>query len=291
MNITPVYENITTYTGLQNVHADHGDDWELQDPPQFLPLWFEKFDRRWWLTFAREHWYLSVYASILYIIAIFGIQAYMKNRPAFELKKALFVWNAGLGIFSIIGVIRYTPEFMSVVSNGGIHASLCRREGLNEPLAYWSLLFTLSKFVELGDTLFLVFRKRELVFLQWYHHAITLNAVWLMVPYLEPISRWYAFMNYGVHSLMYPYFALKAIDVHIPRKFANLITCTQLMQMVAGLMVNLYTIVVISAGGDCIRHPNSVKMFLTVYGSFTLLFGELLYKTMFAPNKKRSKND
>jgi len=193
-------------------------------------------------------------------------------------------------VFSILGFIRFVPEFTSVVYGNGLHGSLCRREGLNMPLAYWSLLFTLSKFVELGDTIFIVLRKRPLVFLQWYHHAITLNAAWNMVPYLEPISRWYAFMNYGVHSLMYPYFALKAVDVHIPKKVANCITIAQLSQMVIGLTINIYTILVISTGaGDCIRHTNSIKMFVTVYGSFTLLFGELLYKALFGSSKKQIK--
>lgn len=28
-------------------------------------------------------------------------------------------------------------------------------------------------------------------------------------PYSEPILRWAGAMNYAVHSLMYPYFALK----------------------------------------------------------------------------------
>lgn len=131
------------------------DDWELESPPQFLPYWFEDFDRKWWLKFSRECWWLSVSASAIYIALIFSIQAFMRDRPAFKLKKALFVWNATLGIFSIFGFIRFIPEAVSVITNSGLHGSLCQREGLNMPLAYWSLLFTLSKYVELGDTVFI----------------------------------------------------------------------------------------------------------------------------------------
>lgn len=130
--------NFTTPLSSVQKITSIDDDWELEEPPQFLPYWFEDFDRKWWLKFSRESWYLSVTASMVYIVLIFGIQAFMKNRPALKLKKALFVWNATLGIFSIIGFIRFIPEAVSVVMNSGIHGSLCRREGLNMPLAYWS---------------------------------------------------------------------------------------------------------------------------------------------------------
>jgi hypothetical protein len=65
--------------------------------------------------------------------------------------------------------------------------------------AYWALLFILSKFIELGDTVFIVLRKRPLIFLQWYHHLITMVVAWIVGPFLEPITRWYTIMNYGVH--------------------------------------------------------------------------------------------
>lgn len=49
----------------------------------------------------------------------------------------------------------------------------------------------------------------------------------------------YIVMNFGVHSLMYPYFSLKAIGVHIPRRLANVITTLQLAQMIVGCLINL----------------------------------------------------
>ena len=42
----------------------------------------------------------------------------------------------------------------------------------------WVILMTLSKLVELGDTIFIVLRKQPLVFLHWYHHISTLIYCW-----------------------------------------------------------------------------------------------------------------
>ena len=39
-------------------------------------------------------------------------------------------------------------------------------------------LFAWSKLFELGDTVFMVFRKRKVIFLHWFHHTLTLITMW-----------------------------------------------------------------------------------------------------------------
>ncbi|CAL8097174.1 unnamed protein product [Orchesella dallaii] len=215
---------------------------------------------------------------------------------AFDLKTPLFYWNAGLGIFSILGLIRFSPSFLTIILKHpdgvymGVYRSLCLRDGANEPASFWTLLFVLSKYVELGDTVFIVLRKRPLVFLQWYHHMITCCVAWILAPFVEPVARWYIVMNYAVHSVMYPYFALKTRNVHIPRQISNTITSLQLVQMIVGLIVNLYTMFLIKMGdSQCSRHPVSIKVFIIVYGSFTILFGKLFYEAFFLGKRKTKK--
>ncbi len=58
-------------------------------------------------------------------------------------------------------------------------------------------------------------------------------------PLVEPIARWYTILNYGVHSLMYPYFAARALGIKVPSKFAKFITTLQFAQMVFGFSVNM----------------------------------------------------
>lgn len=47
-------------------------------------------------------------------------------------------------------------------------AFYCCHMALQGVCAFWGWLFTLSKMVELGDTIFIVVRKQELIFLHWY---------------------------------------------------------------------------------------------------------------------------
>lgn len=53
-------------------------------------------------------------------------------------------------------------------------------------------------------------------------------------------ARWFIAMNFTVHSLMYSYYALRAMNYKVPRYVAMLITTLQLSQMVAGCAVNLW---------------------------------------------------
>lgn len=249
---------------------------EIENPPKFIPFEFEVYDWKEWCRYLYINWHFCIIAGAIYIVTIFGLKALMANRKPFELKRELFLWNAGLGIFSILGFVRTAPEFFSVLfGENGLYISMCARTGGNMPMAFWSLLFVLSKYVELGDTVFIVLRKKPLIFLQWYHHVMTMVMCWINAPYIEPISRYYVVMNYGVHSLMYPYFALKAINVHIPRWVSNVITTLQLTQMIIGLSVNMYTAYLLKTGVDCYRHEVSMNMSFVVYGSFCILFTKL----------------
>ncbi|ODN05585.1 putative fatty acid elongation protein 3 [Orchesella cincta] len=279
-----MFENATALSQWSHV------PWEYENPPVFTSSWWEKVDDPGWKTYMRLHKNIPFYAAIVYLVVIFGLKAYLKNRPAFELRKPLVVWNWTLGIFSMIGFYRMSQELVHVLSlPNGFHKSVCVREGLNEPLAFWAVLFALSKFVELGDTLFIVLRKQPLLFIQWYHHCITMCFVWHIYPYSEPIQRYYGVMNFFVHSIMYPYFALRAMKIRVPRRLAMALTSLQLVQMVIGVLVNMYSIYVLSVRHEfCARDSYTIKWSIGVYSSFVLLFADFLINRYFPKNKPKS---
>lgn len=71
---------------------------------------------------------------------------------------------------------------------------------------YWTWLFCLSKFAELGDTVLIVLRKKPLIFLHWYHHVLTLNYGIISYTHHTPYNTWIIWLNFTVHSFMYRLF-------------------------------------------------------------------------------------
>ncbi|CAH3987282.1 unnamed protein product [Pieris brassicae] len=77
--------------------------------------------RKWMI----ENWTNAFYYVGIYMAFIFGGQYYMQNRPRFELRRTLIVWNTGLALFSIMGACRTFPEFFHVLKNHGLYHSIC----------------------------------------------------------------------------------------------------------------------------------------------------------------------
>lgn len=88
-----------------------------------------KFEEKFSHVKTRElmlnYWTSGFYLCAIYMILIFSIQNYMKDRPKFNLRKFLVVWNTCLAVFSILGASRTLPELLHVLKNFGIYHSVC----------------------------------------------------------------------------------------------------------------------------------------------------------------------
>lgn len=106
--------------------------WRWSHPqahPDFKPYWFEAHDNLYWRKYIWEHPTYPYIACVLYLLTIFGIQAWMKDRPPFKLRTPLILWNWGLGLFSIFGFYRIGQEFANLVfhQEHGLHKSICEK--------------------------------------------------------------------------------------------------------------------------------------------------------------------
>ena len=127
------------------------------------------------MRFVEQNRLLGLYLAIFYVCGIFVLKRYMQTRERFSLRPLLIVWNLFLAIFSILGTIRTMPEIVYIIRTRGLEYSLCNKDDFMYGVAgHWSFLFSMSKIVELGDTLFILLRKQPLIFLHWYHHATIL---------------------------------------------------------------------------------------------------------------------
>lgn len=247
---------------------------------------FEPETGRKWMT---ENWTNGFYYTGIYVILIFGGQYLMKNRPRFELNGALVIWNTLLAAFSIVGACRTLPQFWYFLRNYGLQHSVCDVSfiGIDKVSGFWSFLFALSKLPELGDTVFIVLRKQPLIFLHWYHHITVLLYSWYSYSTFTSSARWFVVMNYCVHSIMYSYYALRAMKFKPPRQIAMVITTLQLLQMVCGCAINIQAYQALQIGAKCNITPLNVKLSIIMYMSYFVLFARFFFKSYISSGKER----
>lgn len=235
------------------------------------------------LKWHEKNWTISVYISIIYLILVFVGSSWMKSRPAFGLRLPLTIWSWCLAIFSIFGVLRIVPPWIHSYQNKGWSASLCNAKVNHDDIRvqYWIWIFVLSKVIELGDTAFIILRKQKLLFLHVYHHFLTLIFGFATVHEMSSVFLWFAGMNFSVHSVMYSYYALRAMKIRIPTVVNMIITSSQILQMVIGAAVGITAYTVRSSGGPCDFSNYGIIFALVVYSSFLVLFVHFFVQTYF----------
>lgn len=83
-------------------------------------IFFSPYDYETAKIWCKNHEKFLISTIFVYVASIFSIQYYMKQRKAFDLRVPLILWNAGLVLFSVIGFMKVTQEFLSVVQKYGI---------------------------------------------------------------------------------------------------------------------------------------------------------------------------
>ena len=115
-------------------------------------------------------------------------------------------WNLGLSLFSFWGLYWTAPHLYSflMAPEHGFRATVCYS-------AQWyghgycgkaMAFFIYSKLFELFDTLWLILKKRPVIFLHSYHHITVLLYCWHSYASRISSGLWFGTMNYFVHSLM-----------------------------------------------------------------------------------------
>lgn len=230
----------------------------------------------------------------LYLPSLYVLTKFMANREPLRLRGPLIVWNTTLAIFSIVGFARVVPEFYHVSKNFGFLHSICNNSFLaSKPAVYWIYLFVLSKTPELVDTIFLVLKKQKLIFLHVYHHATVVIFAWFIFANRVAAARWFCTMNFGVHSIMYTYYALKALPnfIRIPKWIAMLITISQTFQMVAGTYVVVASFIAHMSNQNCSTNTTMSFFGLIIYVSYLILFSHFFYKAYISPAPLKARED
>jgi len=217
--------------------------------------------------------WLFIGSAIIYLPMTFGIQFLMKKRKAFDLRKPLLYWNIFMSTFSGIGAIVTIQAGIVSYFNGQTEL-VCDRWCFAHPqMARWVFWFQVSKIIEFVDSLFIVLRKKELIFLHYYHHLVTMLFCWYagtVVHNYNCSGYFFASTNYLVHFFMYGYYGFRAAGINPGGDI--FITTIQIVQMLIGIYV-LYASLYCETGYDFIL----VASGFFIYFSFFLLFLKMFY--------------
>lgn len=113
----------------------------------------------------------------------------------------------------------------------------------NESLAFYGFIFYLSKFYEVVDTMIILAKGKKSSLLQTYHHAGAMICMWAGIRYMSPPIWMFVCVNSFIHALMYTYYTLTALSIHIPKSIKQSLTTLQIMQFLFGgsfAFINLF---------------------------------------------------
>jgi len=220
----------------------------------------------------------SFLVSVGYMVVIFTIKQIMSNRKAFEILTPLRLWNLWLAVFSIAGSLVTSFALVQEIQKNGLVSSYTRALDFFEGTSgLWTFLFCMSKLAELGDTIFVVLRKKPLLFLHWYHHVATLN--YGLMSYIDKtaFNTWIVWLNFSVHAVMYSYYFLAACGIRLPAWFSRMLTTSQITQFLITLVILAHVGLKMLLGHKVDTSPTSYIFCLLMEISYVVLFGNFFY--------------
>jgi len=240
---------------------------------QAIPAWVNNFTPL-AATWTARNLYVSLVVVTVYVAMCFATKAIMRDRLPYKLQGPLAAWNLLLAVFSFAGAAITMPTLLMAVANRGLEFTVC-----GNPAEWYgcglsgvaTTLFILSKLPELVDTVFVVLRKKPLIFLHWYHHVSVLLFCWHSFSTAASAGVWFVAMNYTVHAVMYLYYFLAAIGRR--PSWAMAVTVLQLSQMGVGIVICFLTIWYKRVQGRvCYITDSNIYAGVAMYTSYALLF-------------------
>merc|ERR1712060_613446 len=192
-----------------------------------------------------------------------------------------FWWNTSLSVFSWCGMGACVPVLATTLFEHGLYFTTCA------PAAWYGsgmhglfiALFVYSKVAELVDTMLLLLAGKPVIALHcWHSYSVRIAT-----------GAWFACMNYGVHSVMYGYFAVTATSYRKKvAPYAIYITLMQLVQMLVGMFVTIKAVMYQAAGEECHVNKTNSVLGLAMYASYFLLFFKLFVDNYFLKSKRET---
>jgi len=248
----------------------------------------------WWegSEWAGENWHIPFGAVSAYFVMVWVLPLFI-SKP-YKNRTILFIWNAILGVGSTLGFFYLAYGLAVFVVKNGVKALICGDLFLvleENPGAIWvEYFFVWSKFLELGDTVWLTVAQRPVIFLHWYHHITVLLYTWLGFVQHNGMGAVFIVVNLFVHAIMYTYYAATQSKTLKPyfAPIAPYITSIQLTQMVVGVAATIAG-TIWSPEESCLVSQANSFIGGVMYFSYFLLFLQFAIKRFCGTKKDKRK--
>lgn len=262
----------------------------------FVPSQFE---------FVEGETFLSTFPPVaitiaLYYIIIFGGQAIFRkfDLQAWKLNFLFQLHNITLTLISLTLLLLMIEQLVPIIYHHGLFYAICNENAWTQPLVTLYFLNYLTKYLEFIDTLFLVVKRKKIIFLHSYHHGATALLCYTQLIGKTSISWVVISLNLAVHVVMYFYYFLAARGIRVWWK--QWITNGQITQFVLDLTFIYYAAFIkvrndfgfFGCGDhtciDCVGTTLATWAGLSIISSYLLLF-ILFYIDIYIKKGKKSK--
>ncbi|TCD71535.1 hypothetical protein EIP91_008916 [Steccherinum ochraceum] len=172
-------------------------------------------------------------ALVSYLVVIFSIQWFMKDRPAMKPQFAFQVHNVFLSAGSLLLLLLVAEEVVPEVYKHGLFYGMCNVKMWTGRLEFYYMINYYFKYIELIDTVFLALKKKPLAFLHVFHHSATALLCYSQLEGRTSVSWVPITLNLAVHVVMYYYYYATAGGARIWWK--KYLTTMQITQFVIDL--------------------------------------------------------